>query len=109
MENDFQQIKGLISPYNLSLHRKKDICFLLGTEKNKRRFLRAYLFQNNWELFMQNQKISKHFGKSFSHLRHDLKIDILKNGLYINDYSLALLSLSIAIQILRIFKGFYVT
>ena len=109
LENDFQQIKGLISPYNLSLHRKKDICFLLGTEKNKRRFLRAYLFQNNWELFMQNQKISKQFGKSFSHLRHDLKIDILKNGLYINDYSLALLSLSIAIQILRIFKGFYVT
>lgn len=109
LENDFQQLKGLTAQFDLAIRRKKDVCFLQGTEKNKRRFLRTYLFKNNWDVFMECQEFPEQYAESFSRLRHNLKKKIQDNHLYINDYSLALLSLCIGIQVLRIFNGFAIT
>ncbi len=109
LENDLQQMKELISPFLLSIRRKKDLCCLQGTEKNKRRFLRTYYFQNNWDVFVQSCEIPALFAEPFSRLRHDLKKEIHQNNLYINDYSLALFSLYTGILILRIYNGFVIT
>lgn len=109
LENDLQQLKELISSFNLAIKRKKDLCYLQGIEKNKRRFLRTYYFQNNWDVFAQSHEIPALFAEPFSRLRHDLKKEIHQNNLYINDYSLALFSLYIGILVLRIFNGFTIT
>ena len=109
LENDLQQIRGLVSPFELSVRRKKDACFLHGAEKDKRRFLRIYLFQNSWNCFIQSGEFPEVFAEPFSRLRHDLKKEIFENHLYINDYSLALFSLCTGILVLRIFHGFSVS
>lgn len=106
-ENDLQQLRGPASQFDLSIRRKKDVCFLHGAEKEKRRFLRIYLFQNSWDFFIQSKEYPEEFAERFSHLRHDLKKEITKNHLYINDYSLAQFSLCTSILILRIFHGFF--
>lgn len=109
LENDLQQLKELISPFDLAIRRKKDLCCLQGSEQNKRRFLRTYYFQNNWDVFVQSREIPALFAEPFYRLRHDLKKEISQNSLYMNDYSLALFSLYIGILILRIFSGFTIT
>ena len=106
LENDLQHLRAIVSAFDLQISRKKDACFLLGTEENKRRLIRIHIYGNSWNTFLSSRRLPAALAQKFPGLLRSLKESVRKNALYINDYSLAQLSLRTGIRIWRIRGGF---
>ena len=109
----YSSMKQLISKvnqqydaYDLSLKCKNDTIFLVGTERNKRRFLTQTLYKEAAGHFVDAAMLKTHFPEiDIAYLQTTMHNIFMKYNCYINDFGYTNLLLHITVILDRILNG----
>lgn len=105
LENDLGKIRREAAKYDLSLRRSRENLALVGCERQKRRFLKEFLFPEGWEKVRLEPHpfFSPDFGDSSA--RAAIKGIFSEHSIYVNDYTLDDLLLHMFIVVQRVRTG----
>ena len=109
MEADLQKLRRVLREYALEIVRERDLVWISGAEKNKRRLLCNYCYaeQRNEYLANRTSFFPQDAAKEIS-LRQAVREKLLEQGIFANDYSLGNIALYLAVSAERICAGFQV-
>ena len=106
MKQLISKVNQQYAAYDLSLKCKNDTIFLVGTERNKRRFLTQTLYKEAAGHFVDAAMLKTHFPEiDFAYLQTTMHDIFMKYNCYINDFGYTNLLLHITVILDRILNG----
>lgn len=106
LQGVLSRVKGVLAEFDLKLEAAKDLLSISGTEQNKRHLYSHVLYEESHSNFMDAESIQKAFPDvDVSEIRACVDEVLSNYRLFANDYTLANLTLHIAIAVDRIRSG----
>ena len=106
LRNDLKQARRLVLKYQLDICIEKSIVSLNGSEKNKRKLIKDYIYgETSHSLIEPNSLVNLFPNYDITQIKNVIVTTLHKSHLYINDYNLCNLLLHIIIKIDRTSAG----
>lgn len=106
LRNDLSKLNKSLKSYNISFEIKNDLIYIVGNERDMRKFISSTVYEEVGNYYITLDSISKNFHNFDSLPIKDIILkSFSKQNCYINDVALLNLVLHIAIIIDRILNG----
>lgn len=108
IENDLNKIREILKSYKLELIRNKDRIILVGSERNKRKLMNQFYYDEYVHLSDLSKIQTEFYGYNFNELKKIVSTTLSKHNLFLSEYTMNDVLLHIVISIERMKEKNYV-